>query len=134
MVVSTFVEKPSVPGRRPSSFWSPGLTEDTRESRDFMGARLVLFMGLIAVLSGGFYLANVLVTMVVQPHALVEAVAHSSAVAHLVATLIAAGCWALARRSSVGVRALDRIDFGGTFGICLMYGLMIPGERAGHEA
>jgi len=126
------VKKRTILGRAPSSAASAVLTDDSSESRAFYRARLVLFMRLIATLSGLFYLANLVVALVVEPAEIVETLTHSSAVAHLLGTLIAAACWALAR--GVGARALDAVDFAGSSGISLMYALMIPGEHAGHEA
>src|SRR5688572_1956825 len=68
-------------------------TEDTAEAREFLQARLALFLKLISILSGGFFSLGLLITAVAFPQHVDENLSHPSTLAHLIVTIAMMALW-----------------------------------------
>ncbi len=116
-----------------SSMMSAFFTEDSGENRALLRARVGLFTGLIAALSGGFFLSGCVVTLLVAPAQLVDVLAHPATQAHLAGTAVAILGWLAAKVPSLWTRTLDLLDAGTMLGISIAFACMAFGSHPGHQ-
>ena len=95
-------------------------TPETEEGRAFFQQRLGLFGRWLFILSGGFYLLNVVLSALMAPAQLLL----PSSLAHLAATLLLGGVWWLTRTTVLSPRALLWTDAGTVISVCLLLSVM----------
>ena len=91
-------------------------TTETEEGRAFFQQRLGLFGRWLFILSGGFYLLNVVLSALMAPAQLLL----PSSLAHLAATLLLGGVWWLTRTTVLSPRVLLWTDAGTVMSVCLL--------------
>src|SRR5215216_3959681 len=108
----------------------------TEEGREFFQARLALFGGWIALISGSFYIAYVLLTRWMGQHIEAASVPIGDPnLYHLASTLVAGGLWGVARwRRGLPVRALAWLEAAGAVLMCTLFAFMAIGFAQAHLA
>ncbi len=109
-------------------------TEDTAEAREFLQARLSLFLKLVSILSGGFFALGLLITAVAFPEHVDENLSHPSTLAHLIVTMAMMALWLLVGHKSRAVRTLDMVDAAGIVLMGVGFAFMTTGPHEGHQA
>jgi len=111
-------------------------TSETEEGREFFQARLALFGGWIALISGGFFVAYALLTLWTGRHvAVVDVPVGDPDLYHLAATLVAGALWIVARpRWRLSMRALEWLEAIGSVLMCACFAVMAIGFAQAHLA
>jgi serine/threonine-protein kinase len=119
--------------KRRSGVFSFLVSNDTAEVRDFFQARLASFAKLELTLSGGFWVASVILTAVVARCGFGVIMRDVALLAHLAATVSCALMWLALRRTKRSTAVLDFIDAVGTLSTCAFFSLMSLVEHTGHS-
>jgi eukaryotic-like serine/threonine-protein kinase len=108
----------------------------TEEGREFFQARLALFGGWVALISGGFFAAYVLLALGVAPHIeMIEVPIGNPQLYHLAATLVAAALWVVAQpRWPLPLSALEWLEAIASVLMCVFFALMAVGFAQAHVA
>ncbi len=108
---------------------SPLRSEDSPESREFLQARLRLFLKLVSILSGGFFALGLLITVVAFPEYVGQNLSHPSTIAHVAVTIAMMSMWLFVGTKPRSVRALDLVDALGTIVLGVGFALMTMGQH-----
>lgn len=109
----------------------------TEEGREFFQARLALFVGWGAVISGGFFVAYFLITLWTGQHIEFGPLPTGDPnLYHLAATLITGAAWIFLarRREHLSMRTLEWLEATCTVLICTCFAVMGIGFALGHVA
>lgn len=99
----------------------------TEEERLLFERRLRLSSFVVFVLTGGFWVIATTAMIVVSPSAEAarERVLHPASLFHLGTVVVAFTAWLLVRRGNTSPFILDVVDITSTFGMCLLFTLMV---------
>lgn len=103
--------------------WS-AVPSNSEEDRKLVNQRIAYFGGVIGVLSFAFYVFNIGLGILINPHWM-EQLIHPATTMHLAAVAIFAGMWLVCRKGRRSSRELNVLDVGGLVLSSVCYALMI---------
>jgi serine/threonine-protein kinase len=103
--------------------WS-AVPSDSEEDRKLVNQRIAYFGGVVGVLSAAFYVFNIGLGVLINPHWR-EQLLHPATMMHVAAAAVFGALWLLCRKGRRSSRQLNVLDVGGLVSMSLLYALMI---------
>jgi eukaryotic-like serine/threonine-protein kinase len=103
--------------------WS-AVPSDSEADRKLVNERIAYFGAVVGLLSFGFYVFNVLLSLLINPHWFYWLV-HPATFMHLAATSVFGGLWLVCRNGRRSAAELNLLDVGGLVVAGVLYSLMI---------